>query len=247
MWRFWIPLLLSVAIAAFVCLGQGTIIIFATAGGFLAAFVTLVGSWNCFRASRQRQSGETPGIAVTRRQSHAMLSTGLLVLAGYALLSLAVLGRTRAYAKSAVTAANLRGIGQGLRLYHEDYGDYPPSHYDLIAVNLSTPRQFLSVYDPDVRWESMNSETPYSSFEYQPGDGIWCDESRVVLAFERGPWTPGELRLFPTRGRLVLFADMVVRWLDAPAFDDALRDDTERRRELGWLRRKPGGNGGPPP
>jgi hypothetical protein len=144
------------------------------------------------------------------------------------------LSRSRVYAKSAVTSANLRGIGYGLQIYVQDCGAYPDSLRELVAKGLLAWDQVQSVCDPDVRYDVPADEAEYSSFVYQAGGGAWRADPRLILAYERGPWTPVELRLLPEHGRCVLFGDGRVERLDDEAFETAKRGDATARRELGW-------------
>ena len=165
----------------------------------------------------------------------------LLIFFGQGFLMLQTLGRMRDAGKATVTSANLRGIGQALKLYHEDFEVHAPSLADLEVANYTTRKQFLSIADPGlVNWSDTGPA--YSSFAYNPGVGSWSKEPDIVLAFEKEPWTATEMRLFPKHGRWVLFGDGSVKWLQDAEFRATMELDRARRLDLGWPRWSLGAN-----
>jgi hypothetical protein len=157
----------------------------------------------------------------------------LLALLGQGTLASKTLNRVRDVGKSSVTAANLRGIGQAISIYRDDAGVFPPALNDLVATNNVTAMQCCSPNDPGF-WMGARTKPLYSSFVYHPGTVQSFDNSDLVVAFEKKPWTPKELRLFPTYGRCVLFGDGHVLAIDEMEFHARLEKDKACRLMLGW-------------
>lgn len=133
----------------------------------------------------------------------------------------------------AVTQSNLKGIGQALQEYCEDYQGYPARLDALIDDGLATQHQLISPFD--YVYESERSAAAgYSSYAYIPGIGPWRAEPEVILAYERiaSESTASTSRRGPTRP--VLFGDGEVRILTDDEFAQAILRDRERRKELGW-------------
>ena len=158
--------------------------------------------------------------------------TGALLLA-QTVLALTALGRTRECAKAAVSAANLRGILQCVAIYSGDYGEYPATLDDLVIGGYTVPRQLRSMFD--MTGAPYASSAPfYSSFTYRPGKGAYRNDPALVIGFERSALTPLDLRIFTRWGRVTAFGDGHVEVLDEKAFEQALRKDKQRRKQLGW-------------
>lgn len=228
-WTLW--MLAFIASAAVVCLGS-----YPACWLMIACVITAIGSWYPLFFSKARKPEETGAIERPRPYVRALAVAGsTIALLACIPLSLASLSRTREYAKSAVTVSNLRGIGQGMQVYSEKFGEYPRVPDDLVREEFATWGQFISVGDPDVPYPPAGGRDPeYSSFEFRPGAGAWRRDSDIILAFERQAWTPKEWRLFPPYGRCVLFGDGDVRVLDDREFAEARRRDAARRAQLGW-------------
>lgn len=135
-------------------------------------------------------------------------------------------------AKTPITAANLRGIGQALMIYVKQYGENPADLATLIQANICTEGSFESFGDPQPVVYSAAEGLKYCSFVYQPQAGSWHTDPKIMIAYEQQAWTPMQLRLIPTYGRYVLFADGHVRRLDDEAFEAAQREDAARRQVL---------------
>lgn len=136
---------------------------------------------------------------------HAQVGSANAALVGVAAVALGIsillpsLSRARELAKRAVSAANLRGIGQGCYIYANDHDDkFPASLEALIDEGL------------EVR-ESLNSprdEEGVVSYMYISGQSF-SDDVRNVIAYER---------LMGDEGTNVLFLDGHVQWISVEAF-----------------------------
>jgi hypothetical protein len=157
----------------------------------------------------------------------------LLALLGQGTLASKTLTRVRAASQSSVTVANLRGIGQAISIYQDRFGVFPLALDDLEAADFCTWKQFVSPNDPNpAAW--VATKPLYSSFVYHPGIGQSFDNPDIVIAFEKKPWTPREMRFFPTYGRCVLFGDGHVLAIDESEFHARLEKDKACRLMLGW-------------
>ncbi|MBU0641468.1 MAG: hypothetical protein KKB50_21620 [Planctomycetes bacterium] len=205
-----------------------------TAAGFIAAIVTLAGGLSCLRVSRIRaELGSAE--RMSRRRAWAIMAVSGALMLSYTLLALTTLACAREYAKSSITRANLRGTGMSLLAYNQESHDYPPSLAALVESGRAVWCQFHAAFDPEAARSTSRGDTGYSSFHYQPGAGEWNPDPKLVLAYERSPSTPVELRIFQRYGRCVLFGDGTVRVLDDAAFHEARRTDAAQRTQIGWF------------
>lgn len=210
--------------------GHGMVIVGGIFACWLAALINLVA---CFLAvGARRPKAAEPDPEASRPRLGVVLIAGLLTIVVCVWMAMFALGRTRVYAKSPITSANLRGIGQGMELYHKEWGDYPPTIKALATSRHCSAEQFRAVGDPD-NVRIAKSDGP-SSFILQPGTGKWRTDPELILAFEREQWTPTELRLFPINGRQVLFADGSVECIASDEFAVAQRNDAKLRAAIGW-------------
>lgn len=119
------------------------------------------------------------------------------------------LSRAREIAKRAVSASNLRGIGQGCQIYAHDHdGKFPPDFEAMIQSGLIVSDSLLSPRDG----------LPGVSYVYIEGQTAGCN-ARNILAYER---------VTGYEGTNVLFVDGRVEWMSLPEFEDALRNTYER-------------------
>ncbi|MBU0637879.1 MAG: hypothetical protein KKB50_03370 [Planctomycetes bacterium] len=126
-------------------------------------------------------------------------------------------------------------MGQGLLHYNREFGDYAPSPAELVGTGHATWQQFYAFLDPDLPSNEPPEVARHSSFVLQPGAGKWNPDPLLVLAYERSPRSPLELRIVRRCGRCVLFGDGTVRVLDDAAFREAKRADAAQRTQIGWF------------
>jgi hypothetical protein len=209
---------------------SGPVFVFSPLVGLFMAFLALV----YFLPMPRTQADPPPAVSKARRWEWCgSLLLCLLVLVGQGCMACLTLGRAREAGKATVTCANLRGIGQALKVYRDDFETHAPLLADLEIANYTTRKQFLSIADPALA-DWSDTGPIYSSFAYNPGVGSWSDDPQIVLAFEKEPWTATEMRLFPKHGRWVLFGDGSVRWLLDGEFREAMERDRTRRSGLNW-------------
>jgi len=231
---FWIPFLIALALAIGLFLVGGPFLFWGTPAGFIAALVTLAGALACVKAYRDPDVETDSRNELTRSNvTFATVAAGLILFA-YAMLAPTVLVRAREYSKTEVSVCNLGAVGAAMKLYADDTGDYPSSPGDLVRAGHATGAEFQSLQDPRAPGGPPPGGPIYSSFVLQPGSGKWNPDSRLILAYERFPWTITELRLFAAHGRLVLFGDGKVRRLDDWEFEAARQADSDLRKELAW-------------
>lgn len=129
-------------------------------------------------------------------------------------IALPSLARAREVAKRAVSASNLRAIGQACHIYANDNQDkFPDDFAPLIAAGLVTPKVLHSPRDPDDDEDAV-------SYVYIPGQTAASDPHNV-LAYER---------VFDDEGTNALFVDCHVEWMKLEEFKRVLRE-TYRRLE----------------
>jgi prepilin-type processing-associated H-X9-DG protein len=135
--------------------------------------------------------------------------SGLATVALTTSILLPSLSRAREIAKRAVSAANLRGIGQACFIYANEHdGRFPPQLADLLPDGRITEKMLHSPRDdlPDVSYVYIAGQ----KFESRPTN---------ILAYER---------LIGDEGTNVLFIDGHVEWMKVEAFRSALRETYER-------------------
>jgi hypothetical protein len=140
-------------------------------------------------------------------------------------------------ARTSISAANLRGIGNGVAAYADECKAYPPSLQELLSSGGMTPMTLCAPLDPDYDWRGSSQPGVVlidSSYIYVPGHGTRANDPRVIIAYERRAFGSSRLRILQTPERCVLFDDGRVEILDESAFQRAWQQDHQRRRELGW-------------
>lgn len=198
--------------------------------GFSFALTAFAVSFADYRQSKRM------GAPTQRSSRMAFLAVCLALglLAAHATFWFTFLGRARNVSKSTVTNSNLQGIGMAVKLHVDAHGAWPMSFDELVADNNATPKQFLSICDPDVlsgRPLQLDHAPFSTSFTYGRHHGPWSNDKRLMIAWEREPWSPMRLQLFTDYGRQVLFGDGRVECLDAAAFADSVRIDSAARAE----------------
>ena len=230
----WIPIVAAWAWIAAMFFVSGAVFASGIVICAVLAIFVLAGALTCIKVYR------TPALAAESnvRVGGAALAVGLVAAGAtiVACVGMAIQAASMATreAKSVITASNLRGLGQCLHVYANDFGTYPPSLGVLVDSGRATPGQLQSFCDPNVNWAPDAGAEVYSSFVYQPGSGPVLEDADVILAFERQPWTPAEIRMFPALGRYVLFADGHAKRLSEEEFAEACIRDAQRRAEIGW-------------
>ena len=127
------------------------------------------------------------------------------------------LARAREITKRAVSASNLRGLGQACLIYANDHADkFPDSLQQLVDDGVAAQKQLRSPRDEDQDEDTV-------SFVYIAGQTTAADP-RNVLAYER---------VFGDEGTNVLFMDGHVEWMKLDNFKKAVRETYQRLgREL---------------
>jgi len=157
------------------------------------------------------------GVSATDKDGihYAQVGSANAGLAAVAVVALAVsillpsLARARELAKRAVSAANLRGIGQGCHIYANDQdGKFPESLDALIDAGIITRATLNSPRDREGN----------VSYVYISGQTV-KEDVRNILAYER---------IIGKEGTNVLFLDGHVQWMRLDGFKQALLKTYER-------------------
>ncbi len=128
----------------------------------------------------------------------------------------------------------LRSLGDYIEGYHDEHGEIPKTLEALVQDDYVLRRHLVWV-DDWPRWSQLRDTGPIlCSYAYYPGLFPKVREPKVVMAFEKEPWTIPEYRLFWVFERSVLFGDGTVRCLHEAEFAAALAEDRRRREELHW-------------
>lgn len=192
-----VPLLLLIlsALGAAILTAEGNVILYLLSASWIISLLAIA------RIMVGRRSGVGPAVTSPTRQR--IFATLLLI--SQVALSLAVAGAARRMALDAVSAANLRGIGEGLRQYCTQFGTAPASFEDLLTSGICTPGQFICPWSDD---QERPDGTLVSSYVFYGGADVCSGDPRRPVAAERDAWTALGLRVcFRRYGRQVLFAD----------------------------------------
>lgn len=201
--------------------------------GFVAGCVSLACAW--VAVSRNEEWGQTSAAGPSAARVWAALAVSLLLVVaqGYAVWYVWSHSYYLGYS-AGVAPANLRGIGESVRRYYDEYDTSPATFDELIAGECITRRSLVWVFDDRRMLTNIDGAPLDSSYAYHPG--LWPEkqDAEVVVAFEKSPWTIKELRLFYEFGHSVLFADGQVRFVAPEELASVLERDQRRREELGW-------------
>jgi prepilin-type processing-associated H-X9-DG protein len=166
----------------------------------------------------EQLAGANPGVGTTSTDADGILMLhvggGIPVVPTAAAMTtvlLPSLARAREITKRAVSAANLRGVGQGCHIYANDHqGRFPKSLDELVTDGTVTAKQLHSPRDP--------GPEDVASYVYIAGQTTQSDP-RNVLAYER---------VQGNEGSNALFIDGHVQWMKLDAFRAAVRETYQR-------------------
>ncbi len=146
-----------------------------------------------------------------------LLVIPMIMMASILLPSLA---RARELSKRAVCAANLRGIGQAMRVYANDFNEeYPPNFKTLLKSGIVTKKMFVCPSSTvDVIGVGKDLEACYA---YIKGQGEWNNPSNV-LVYEKADHHGGE-------GGNVLFCNGTVEFIKPYSRIEELARETKER------------------
>ncbi len=222
----------TVAIALAAALGVTGLFI----GGcsiYLVGLVAVV--WGTARAWRKGATTRGMRAAPALRRLRWL---SVLLAIGYVPLLLAALGAMRECGgMRPVSAANLRGLGQGIAIYCRDQLDFPPQLATLVNADICPAKQCINPRSSDE--ESLPGQPLTSSYVYRPGSGAFRTDPALIIAYEREILWRTHASYFAPLGRLVLFADGRIECLTDDAFRAALTADERRRAEIGWPTAEP--------
>lgn len=154
--------------------------------GWLSLAVFIAAGWRMTRGRKAKQ------INVPRLAIRVALVASVF---GFAFLNMICFGNLREYAILSISSSNLRGISIGLRMYCEKEGVPPSSWDDLIRSGISSPGQFIRPLDPDT-FESRDGKVVGTSYIYRSVAAACPSKDEEIVAYERLPWTPRDVRLF---------------------------------------------------
>jgi len=169
-----------------------------------------------------------------RRMSAWLLVLSAVLLVAGILTTMSALSVVRERVKTAVSRANLRGVGVAIRESAADHGEYPPALATLVEHDYASSRRMLSRYEPDL--DAATHDSGYSSFAYVPGRGAFQPEPEVILAYERvaSGARPVGRALWTIPVHAILFGDGESVALDSDELRAAMHKDRARRAALGW-------------
>lgn len=201
----------------------------ATEGAILG--VVALGSWvataalvimTAYRsiAAHQEASEAVPNARLGMRWKNGLLILG--VIAAQVALTLPILAAFRELDGAVMGAANLRGIGNAIRVYCDDFKVPPGNWNDLVAAKMTSPGQLIAPLDG--MQEGFTDGQVNSSYVGRFRPDLCSGIDRWIVAYEREAWTPLSFRaLFRRYGRWVLFGDGSVERLSEEELDLALR------------------------
>lgn len=174
--------------------------------GWIGLGVAAISLWTLARARK----GTTTNRSVVFLAHFAILVAALC----YGYLASVLLAHTREKSVSVISSMNLRSISVGLRLYCEANGTPPGTLNDLIRAGMCTPYGLVSPLDP-IRRQNADGSLIDSSYAYL-ADAAECGKSDDdIVACEREPWTPRDVRVFLQHQRQAVTRSGNVLLLDA--------------------------------
>jgi hypothetical protein len=183
---------------------------------------------------RARKQHAEPFESIAKRTDKRLLVICLGLLLGSTYLNMQAFATMRVVSKSTMSAASLWGIGASVEGYAYSHATYPPSLEAMVDDSQISPKSLIAPFDPDAPYDVPAGKLIYSSYVYTPGTGKPVADPDLVIAYERGPFTICEPRLFAPKERWVLFGNGQVRHLTDAEFAEAMGKDKKRRQELGW-------------
>lgn len=192
-----------------------------------AAVVLAARAWSRQRREKQAErAGPGRPAAVM-----CVLAIGLLLVSTY--VNMMMLGAMRRSGKTAIALANLVAIRTSLKCYQDEYGMYPETLDDLVALRLVSHQQLINPFDPDRPRPLPEQPTGYTSFVYTPVHGPLLDGAEFIVVYEKTVITPTEARIFTPYGRWVLFGDGNIEAVAEKDFQAAQARDRELRGGVG--------------
>lgn len=191
--------------------------------GVCSAWIFGVAALVCAgKAIRQtRQAAATGGVQPRRsslRQA-VILALGLIGVGTFMNLWVVVL--MDHVSGATATGLHLTCVGHEMQAYAEKHGEYP------------TPEDMLSNYGIVRRSERNASAPPCSKDVLMPYTVAPTKTPKIILVYGPERWIKRrELRLLSPLCRWVLFADGRVELLDKAQFEEALKKDAAKRKEL---------------
>jgi len=147
---------------------------------------------------------------------------GTSVIAGSALgvsILLPALGRAREMANRVKCASQLRGLGNAIAMYNNDFnGRNPKTLQELTETEDVHPKAFVC--------PSSDDEIGQCSYIYRGADLNDSVDSQMIVAYDKYDNHDGE-------ARNVLFAGGYVERVEEEAFQELIRKDNELRRKMG--------------
>ena len=126
------------------------------------------------------------------------------LLGCYVISGGAIQRRFHEYIYSEMSAGNLRGIAQGVDLYHRDMGSWPKTEHDLISVSYLVERNLVHPADTTA-WQRMGTPQFVPSYELLFPAQSATVRPQDILGYERLPLSIDGLKLFPKQIHNVVY------------------------------------------
>ncbi|GMU83134.1 MAG: hypothetical protein AMXMBFR47_30050 [Planctomycetota bacterium] len=167
------------------------------------------------------------GVSTQNARPGARWMNGLLLLGVFVAqvgVTLPLLAAFRELDGAVMGAANLRGIGNAISVYCDDFKVAPGNWNDLVSAQMASPGGLIAPLDG--LQEGFTDGQVNSSYVGRFRPDLCSAHDRWIVAYEREAWTPLSFRAFFRRyGRWVLFRDGSVERLSQEELDLALRQD----------------------
>lgn len=206
---------------------RGNLYCLSTLAAFCGALVALI----CLAVASWRRGDARDPVAGCVAPKQYRLGCALVV-AGAAVAALLAVGFVRSLERTVgvgVGFSNVHGLRIHASRYIESAGQFPQTIGALRHAGLGQTGA-VCPFDP----QAHVGDPDYTSYVWRPFVAPVEGERALVLAYERGAWTPLELALWPRFGRWVLLGDGDVRQMDDADLSWALEADIRRRAEIGW-------------
>ncbi len=204
--RSWKALRISLTVAA-ICgvallFGSDMILILAAFVGTLSSIVAVIAA--VMTIGRNLDDRLPQAMRLSSQHCLIALVFAAALLGCYVISGGVIQQRFDEYIYSEMSAGNLRGIAQGVDMYHRDGGSWPATEHDLMTANYVMERNLVHPAD-GAAWQRMGTPQFVSSYVLLFPPHSARVRPQDILGYERLPSSIDGLRLFPKQIHNVVY------------------------------------------